>query len=213
MGQQQIAGNFRTADQAGAGVLLGGGGINLQDAPASATSNWTQGGTLIDSVPIQPPLGQVYNIVSWTIAFQGFWGQTTGGAPSYGKVGSILGAVMRASQRTFPPTPTSFNDPWTNPMLPLPNDVSLAATLWDSNQDQAFPTITAKSLAGLIPAPTITGGLVLNTPIQIVSGEQISIGLWLMPSLVANVQIWIANAQYAINLDDGQPPQGGWGGP
>jgi hypothetical protein len=191
MAQQVVNGGFRFVNEAG---LL----VNLQDL-GQGPSTWTPGSTIIDPVPLSPTLADKYSIVSWQISFQGGYFYTA--ARSFGKLPKVIGGLVRTPQQTQGAGPGALN-PFTAAALPLATDLSLLSVLWDGDQDPMFPVAP---VVGPIPSVPTVGGLTLQVPLVIASGEGVAIGLWITPSLTQNLQIFITNATYTVNYDDGKP--------
>lgn len=201
MGQQKITGAFRT-NNLGPGFGL----VNLEDQPGSGggtVSQWTQGATLIDAINIQPSLGESWHVNAFEVRFRG--GLAYSGPPAFGRLGKLIAGLSQQK------TTLSAGFPWVNPVLALPNDPFTAITvLWDGSTDPPFPAL---QFGNPPVTEAIIGGLDLNQPLEISSGETITIGLWLTPSLVQGVTPNIFDATYTVIYDDGKPPVAGWGGP
>jgi hypothetical protein len=190
--QQTIAGAFRTVPTGGTGLP-----VNLEDQAAIVTSpNWTPGATLIDQMAISPPAGQSWTIASYTISFAGAIFSSGIAVRSFGRLGKLLAAIMLGAA----PTPAGA----ITPMRALPTDLSTAVTLWDGSQDPPFGQLTGIGGPATFPNVPIIGGESLAQPIAVGPGEQISLGLWLTPSLIQGVEIYIINAQYTVIYDDGR---------
>lgn len=200
MGQQQIASSFRTSPPGVTGIpALAWNVLDLYEA----TSNWTSGASLIDDVSIQPPLGQAWSIAAWTVRCVGLLEVPLSGTPSYGKLGRLIGGLVRGAA----PTPFSaVGLPYANPLVPLPIDTTGLAVIWDGDSDPAFPIST--SAPGTLQPVMFANNL--SSPIVVQSGDRVQIGLWLTPSLAQNVAPGVINATYTITVDDGQQTQAGW---
>lgn len=168
--------------------------VNLTDI-AQAASAWTPGATTIDTISIQPPLGEIWSIVAHAITLDAFM---LTGTPTYGKLGRILGGIVRMAPTIA--NPANANSPWTNPALPLPDNTLGLTTLWDGTSDPVVRNINSGD------ATHLTGQLSLPVPITIPPGDTLQMGLWITPSLAAGVQLAVADATYAIFYDDNRSP-------
>lgn len=168
--------------------------VNLFDFGAGAVSQWTAGNTIIQPLGVQPPLGERWNILGWAITFEGMMHFSLA-SPRYGKLGRVIGGLVRGA----------ITDPTnSNPMTPLPGDASLLTTLWDGDTDSAWPTLDPVTLVvARDPIYTFMG---LQAPLELLPGQQLSIGMWLTPSLTAATERYVTNARWDVYYDDGNPP-------
>lgn len=201
MGQQLVNG------QLPAQGTFNGLRVNLADGGFSpSASAYTTGAYMITLLPAQPPIGEVWDLIGWSLSFQGgILTSAPGVFPMYGRLGRLLAGIGRGIQ----PTSTAGLGP-----INLPPDLSGLDTIWDGSQDTPFQVFPDNiSSAAQLPVGTpIIKTLSLPVPVTVEPGEQIGLGLWLEPSLVQNAQIFIASANYSVMFDDGQgPPATTWG--
>jgi len=191
--QQRLSSQLRV----GSGSALGANllAVNLVDATAS-DPGWTKGATLIDALPLSPPLTQTWHVLAWSFTFNGAF-QRPNASPSYGKLGAPWAGLLT---QAVTPTQTASNKPWVNPMQPLPIDLSTFQKVWDGSADAMFPS-DPQVAAG----STVTDGASLNLPSPIIvdPGRPLGFGVWLTPSLAANTLLEIAAASVSIIYDDG----------
>lgn len=200
MSQQQISGAFRSTQLTNPSVNL-----NLDSGLIVTVSEWQTGAALIDPVPIQPPLGERWSIVNAIIQFNGALAYVN--SPGwFGRLGKLIGGLARSATPTQDPSGRQ----WVNSSLvSLPSDKSALSVLWDGAQDPAFPGFIFPSTPP-VDSPVV-GSISPPIPLEVTSGDQLFIGLWLTPSLVQNVAIWIYGATYTIVYDDGKQPTSTWG--
>lgn len=192
--QQTLSGRFRSAV-----VALVPGQVNLVDS-ANLTSSWTEGATLVDLVTAQPNFGQVWDIASWSISFNGMMVTSIfANTPPSGRLGKVLGGLtIGGVSATLTQTPSLR--PWVNPAQPLPSGIQNFATMWDGQTDAPFP----QALAGATSFPSAVPVAFTNQlplPVTAAAGEQIAICLTLTPSLSQAVVIALWNAQYVITYE------------
>lgn len=184
------------------------GGINLFDQVVLSSSFpymavRSKGCSLIDAVSVSPGQSQHWSLLS--VAFQVNLGLVVSG-PTFGLLGKVIAGLLPPNQ---PPITTSGTQaPFVQPMIPLPNDTSLLQTIWDPAIDPAPPQFTAfpTTIQALLPCSTVVS---LPEPIELVPGEQLSIGLWSLPEILGNngtgstAGIFAQFSSYAITYDDG----------
>jgi hypothetical protein len=181
--------------------------LNLADSNPTSGAAWTGGATLIDAVPLNPPLQQTWTILAWALSFAAGWVASTLKGPSFGKLGALWAGVL--SDDAAPTLNTSSPFPWVTPMRQLPADPTTLAKVWDGSQDPMFPAIQLSPAVQWPTLATYSAAQNLPLPLQVRSGTPLHFGLWLTPSLVANTQIAIAQASVSLIYDDGVQPQGG----
>jgi hypothetical protein len=186
------------------GRFAGVAGINLGDSEGAADPGWTTGATLIDSLPISPPLAQQWTLLAWGVTFTGAWARPFATRVPYGKLGALWAGVL-----TDPRTPTlaSAAQPWQTPMLTLPLELTSVQKVWDGTQDPMFPLFAPQG-GQFNPPAAMASAENLPQPIPIDAGRPLAFGMWLTPSLVANTLLQIWNASFSIVYDDGIEPQG-----
>ena len=176
-------------------------GLNLEDNASGSSSQWTKGTTVI--VPVSsapPPITQKWSIVGWSIAFYGIVTPEQAGSKMYGRPGKIIGGVIRGTQRTK----SDSSQVGTPAVLPLPSDLSTIAVLWDPDVDEAFPWADVTGAFGTGGPRQYHHAEVLTAPLAVDSSSAVSMGLWLMPSLVQNYTPNIMGATYTVTYDDGR---------
>jgi hypothetical protein len=176
---------------------------NVADVTVAAPAAWSVGGTLIDRLPIQPPLGDIWSVLSWSIRISPILFVSTL-SPAFGKLGRIVGGVLHAA-----PTAFSTVQPWANPQQPLPNNSAGMTTMWDGVIDPLF-VVGSASYPDLVAQPLVTN-FQLPVPIDLYPGDELHIGLWITPSLAQNIQIAITNAAYSVIYEDNHQRAGVWG--
>jgi len=194
-----MTGAFR--GQQSAPSAPGGGELGLVNLADFTAGGWTPGCTLIDRLPIQAPLAPSWSITGWTIACYLWLAQGPGG-PRSGRLGKLLGGLVPSANSTF----TSNTIPYQNPGVPLPPDISMFADIWDGSVDPAPPSIAVP----LPPSSIVSSSLQLPVPLPLSSGDQLSLGLWLTPSVVNNVSLIVANATWAVTYTDPSRTSGLW---
>jgi hypothetical protein len=199
----RIPGAFRT--------YPGNNIYNLQDlaqVPAANGVAVSGGATLIDSLAASPAGSQKWNLIS--LSMQGYLCLSCGstGTP-YGDLGRIIAGILS------PTSPQQLsqgtNVPWVNPMLPLPNDMSLMTTLFDPIIDSTPALSTAFLRDAVDPLSQLTpvsATVSPPNPIQLIGGEGLSIGIWVYPSLLGcsafgAVGLQLQYMSYTLAYDDG----------
>lgn len=203
MSLKQAPGSFRSVQ-----------GTNLLDTTSVTVLDYqsllTPGATLIDYVGITPTLVQRFKLLSVGVtAYLGYYAQPAFPNPPYGKLGKvIMGLALLGGVQTG----GVGGLPWVTGMLPLPSDPSLTATVWDPASDAMppmSPTLPSNPAASML---AVAGSVSPPAPVALTEGQGLAVGLWLAPSLlgwitplVADTQgLFVCNATYAINYDDGQ---------
>ena len=182
-------------------------GATFVDGPPQSNER-TPGGTVAFPLPIQPPMTQRWSVISWTISFLGAFTPDPGVGGFNGRLGKLIGGLLRGGVSIPPPINTTLG------MSDLPEDTSLLTTLWDGASDTPFPTSSA---APILREPII-GGMSLPVPLMLQPGDQLSMGMWLTPSLVRTVggdgafYLDIHGPEWTVTIDDGQQPVAGWAG-
>lgn len=202
MGQQQVVGAFPGLPASTVGLGNNMPPLNMEDVGAGPPAAWSLGATMAQTIPPQPPLGHEWTLIAWTINYYGMLAYTQSGA--HGTLGKLVGGAVLGSLSIG-----STVQPWVQPAAPLPSVASALDTIWDGAQDPIFPAIDNTNTVRLRQA---THTFVLNTPISLLPGDGLSVGLWLMPALTSSVITLIAGATYTLVFDDGAPPVQGWGG-
>lgn len=163
---------------------------NLIDSLVTGSIAWTAGATLIDQVSLDIP-----GLTSWTIQSYSVNAYLAKSAvfptATFGRAGKLLAALMSGGAFQGP---TNFNLTQ-NPMMTLPLDLSTIVTLWDGSADPIPPTPLSNGFPALFP---VVASQDLNTPIVVQPGDQLSVGLWLTPSLAANLTLVVYAASYSL---------------
>lgn len=204
MATQLIAGAFRQhVPQSGEPPC------NVQDTAVNANvSAWTEGGTIVDRLAIEPPLGGVWSVTGWSIALSG-WLFHPFTVPARGKLGRIIGGVLHAT-----PTPTGpgvTQIPWVNPAQQLPVNAFGLATIWDGSVDPVFPQSGQPLSLNLPNLSPMLFTYSLSSPITLYPGDELNVGVWVTSALVQNTILAVSNATYTVVFDDGSPTEPGWG--
>jgi hypothetical protein len=190
-------------------------GNGAVSGPVATGQWWTTGFSYYRNLSLQPPLGQAWTLVACTFSFNGYviyraFGQATP-AVFTARWGKLIGAILGGTQQVATPGGGTFSTvsggsygQFTN----VPTTTLAQQTLWDGSTDPLFPPISANG-GGFIPGswPIFT---TIQPPIpidlQAVTGQTVTLALFLTPSLLAGAQ-WalIANARYQLTIDDGLP--------
>lgn len=164
--------------------------VTLVDSEIGAARS--QGAQIIAPLSSQASFVKPWTINSFGISFQGFLGvPSPGTAPSYGRLGKLLASIL--PDFVGPPQNTSTSPIQAIPQSALPN----LQTLWDGSSDPAFPYLGGTVLQG--GAGLVGGSFSLSQPIPLSPGQSLAVGLWLTESVISNIAILIANAQFSIN--------------
>jgi hypothetical protein len=164
----------------------------------------TLGGTVIDSLGLQASLAAPWSINGWTIGFD-LWGFANVIGPMYGRFGNIFGGLCTNAQ-----IPAANVGLGVAPVQSFPLNSSLISQIWDGDQSPC-PPIIPTSGGGVLPAPArIMLSYPLPQPLIIQPGDQLSVGLWVTPSVICNVQLFLMNATWEITYDERQPAPAPW---
>ena len=189
-------------------VLAPGINVTITDqaipAAAAQTPVRTLGATLIDSVPLDDPVGQTANVLGFSV--NGLLvTQETGNSPYYGQWGTVLAAIGTNFQVT-----QAGNLPFSQTVLPVPIDLSLSDDLWNPANNDMPPDISSSGPL------SVRLDKELPFPLLFQAGMQLQIGLWMLPSLsISNANapgatptkyLVLLNANYTLIYDDNQPP-------
>lgn len=215
MALRQIGNPFRTAYNQ----------FNLIDPFEGGTalkSTYSSGATTIDAVPLGAGISSKWKLLSMSVqAYMalidaGSQSTTTGAFGKFGRASASLILQPNFDQTNSPPYGGMIS-----PMLPLPQDSTLTATLWDPATNPLPPRtpspplippdITSRPPSALLPVNT---SIQLPVPIPIDLVERLLVGLWLTPSLIGfykpavNAGLFcqfglaILYASYVLNFDD-----------
>jgi hypothetical protein len=182
--------------------------VSLQDSKQAP--GWTTGGTLIDGINLQPLPSERWTILAYSVRGQltmtyfplGF---VTNYVP-FGKFGKIKTSLVMDTDFTGPTG--SVNNPQVVPALPLPQDSSLVADLWDPALNE-LPPAQNSAVQGTVGEP-LSVSVLLPTPRPIQQGSRFGIGLWMLPSLLTSIPnnanfpcLMFWGAGYSIIYEDG----------
>jgi hypothetical protein len=195
MSTNVIAGLFPVA-----GTLPDNTAYNFADLGAfgtPGTATWSSGGTLVMTVPQSPAYGEAWRIIGASFTFTPLF-QAGTNPPPYGLIGDIWGGIVQGAVSIVNPAGPPFHP---STVVGFPADQSTVTKLWDGTTDsiQGYRTSPAS-----VPTAykTTAGGIQLPVPIVLSAGEQISAGLWLMPSLAANIfGVFVAKANWSIQYE------------
>lgn len=206
--RRTLPGEFRVAQPA-VGIPPG---INLTDnVNTNGTqfgSVWSPGGTIIDRINnLKPQRNQDWSVISVTLQ-----AQLTFVTPGriYGKIGKLLAALVTDPTVTQATAgPGSGGQPWANPMLPLPQDMTLSVDLWNPVSDPLPPADIITGSATQANALNVTATIAPPVPIDLVSGIDIGVGIWMLPALYGwstassvGMGLVVYNARWQVNYDD-----------
>ena len=189
-----ISGAFRGSNFSGSSLNLGEGLTG-----PSGTAQRSQGGTAIDSLPLQPSLNVPWSINGWTIGFD-LWAFAAGGAQQmYGRFGNIYGGLCTSGQ--------TAGLHGVQPVLPFPPNASLITQIWDGDQSPAPPIAPPGAGGAGFPglSTRISSTFPLPQPEIVQPGDQLSVALWITPSVTSNIQLVIFNATWSIVYDERFP--------
>jgi hypothetical protein len=174
----------------------------------------TPGATIITRIaPGGPQQNQRWTLVS--VSVQAYLALASSGAPSYPRIGGKLGRIIAGLITDPAQAPTPL--PFVSVAQPLPLDSTLTSSLFDPKNDDAPPTFDGALFPGSLGANVTPDKLLAiqadispPLPIGIVPGEPMSVGIWMMPSVLSSVvtgpsevDFILAWASYTINYDDG----------
>jgi hypothetical protein len=194
----------RLTMQMRSGSWFNGPGPNLSDLAAGSGVGWTQGATLIDQLPLSPPLAEAWKVLAWAFTFNGAWVPYNPNThiPSFGKLGAIWAGILTGGEPATQQGGFNFQ----SPMLPMPVDLSTFQKVWDGGSDPVFPAQPSTAVTGGLPAVQAAIGVSDNlpAPITVDPGRPLAFGVWLTPSLVQNTLLQIWNANVSVIYDDGK---------
>lgn len=197
MSSRSINGVFRQQVLPGTASLA----FNLLDVntPTGSTSpNRTQGASLIDQIAARPTIGTKWTIAGWAITLNPWI--LFASTAIYGKMGNLRGGISTVGTPTngnFFGTPVAF----TFPMKPFPSDSFLLADIFAGDQDPAPPTLPPNPTTFPTPS-TLSVTSSLPQPVEIGPGDQITIGLWLTPSITTGQwNLGVSDAKWSIFYD------------
>lgn len=197
MSVQILSGVF--APELGGQPLPDGSVPFITDAPDNSVadrSTWSPGATNITPVQPGPPVGQKWSVLAVSVAFNALL--LFSGLPlnPYGRLGDVWASLVRAGG----------TNGTVRPMQAFPTDKTQMTKLYDGANDPPFQSYNV-DIGGPLPASYVphAGGLQLPVPLSINAGEQLAVGIWLTPTLSANVgRIALVNGTYAVAFDDGR---------
>jgi hypothetical protein len=172
---------------------------NVADVGTNAFAGWTPGAYQLLTIPEQPGLTSPWVVEGFGVTYSGLHVLGNEGTPPYGTFGKLWAGLVSPAQRSTL-TSGGVTLPWVQPCVALPPQASLLGMVWDGAQDQMFPTFSTAKAAQTLDTRSTT--INLSSPLLLQPGEQVTVGLWLTPSLVSNINTVIYNAQYEILYDD-----------
>jgi len=170
--------------------------INIRDVNLNTFSQWTGGGSLVIPFDEQPPLGEQWSLLGWSISYVGLVEYNNNAIlqKAYGKLGALWGGPLVRSAVPLTPVQVTYNH---NPIPPDQN----VGKIWDPTNDPLFAGTTVGVYSGL---PSLQGrsfSQQLPQTINMASGDSLAFGLWLTPSLITNCGVDIANAQVSLTYE------------
>lgn len=205
MGQQQIITAFPSGGPPGTPYDF----VAVGDTEwLNANQNgWSQGGTAIVQLNMQPPLSESWSILGWSMTWTMYLYTDLITTPRVGRLGRLIGGISQGGSPTWlgPGSPNYFRIPAT----PFPNNNDNLAVLWDGSSDPP-PAWYQTSVPQLAPN---TYSLNLASPLQVKSGDSIFAWLSLTPALAYATMTLVPAATITVAYDDGLPRIVGWGGP
>jgi len=202
--------------------------LNLADGinTSAATCQWTPGSAQIDTIDEQPFLDNPWTLQSWSLRYQLFssvnGADATQDQASNGIFSGLYGGIMVNNSNLQTPfgSVNLGNGAYTEPgpfvpylASPMPATGGTIAQLWDGGINDPFPpnlTVASQGIWGSIGNPGLTNTLVVDQQlpqsINMGSGDSLSCGLWLPPSLLGGSEesiflttgIFVCNAQFTI---------------
>lgn len=172
-------------------------GINLFDFPGISIG-WTNGAQTIGRITSQATISKPWTIYGWSIQGQGLLFARNLGVQCYGRLGKLLAALIVRG---------SIAPVWSKSPFVAPDGDALKnlIQIWDGSQDAPFPWGPEFPFDIGQPTPPTGGQFQITTqlpqPQRMNPGEQVGLGLWLTPSLVANTGITIVNASFTVLYD------------
>ena len=179
MSEGQVNGSFRSDTN-------GCNAVDISRVPGGSVQ-WSPGSTIIDTATLTPQSNQNWTLQSLSIqAYLNLFRAQN--AFAFGKFGKIIWGLslpqQSQSQSQNVSTPAL---PYTQGLLPLPQDSTYTGILWDPDADPLPPTsITAfPSNNSPINGNFLSVGrtIQIQNPFAIIPGQQINIGIWILPSL------------------------------
>jgi hypothetical protein len=188
----------------------------------------TPGGSILTAPTLSGPVqNQKWKLISVSIqAFMGFTPLATGGVSvasivtsPFGRLGKVKGYLIPGGSSAQGLQVTDSTGAVTKPPI---YDETLAAVLWDETNELPpyqllqYPNVSNLNPPQVNPAGLLPVGLTIqpSNPIDLVPGEPPLIGLQMTPSNIGFTQacpsgyrmnsgLFVAQAQYIINIDDG----------
>lgn len=180
---------------------------NLRDIavlPSTAlpySSIRSPGVTITQDSGYQPGVSEKWSVLG--VSFQAGLSLNVnpGAAPAFGLLGKLIAGLL-----VDDPVPVTN---YQSPLLSLPSDTSMYTTMWDGSVDSTPPS------ALVIPTPTaqtlnVSGTVSLPIARDLNPGQQVSVGMWLEPSLAGTqttfltvLTLQVSNGKFSMVIDDG----------
>lgn len=185
------------------GFIIQGFTFNLEDGVTPTVANVPQRttGQINIQAGEQVPIGSKWDLLS--VSFQAFMLTNRAAGRAYGSLGQLgIGVILDT------PIPvTGGQQAYATP----PSDLSLFSQIWDGEIDNTPPDISVLTIPGDVSQAFSVSGTI-SPPIArtLYAGQEIAVGLWLTPSILASgqngdaVSLFVLNAKYEIVVEDGK---------
>ena len=150
------------------------------------TDSVSAGAQTFELPSAQPTITKGWTITGWSIIAQIALVQATGQYPRFGLLGKLMASLIVGGSVT-PQVSQPFQQP---PQPALGNLV----TIWDGSQDPPPPFLSAPSPRGVVGT-----NQQLPQPQKLAAGDQLALGLWLTPAMVAGGAMAVYNVNYQIS--------------
>lgn len=211
---------LQTVEDAFRSAPNGAAPYNVADWIATVAGGPTLGATLIDQTdPIGPvsvhgPAPQVLGFtVSGGMLLDG-WNRGSAPGAAYGKFGKVRVGLARYASVTRPGVAAqTFGGYYASSALDLPADSFGIADLWDPAIDRLPPSFYEVNGAPIVLP--VTAEIQLPTPVPVLQGQRLYVGIWIAPSLLSAgatpfttpapcVVPTVMGARYQVRYDDGR---------
>lgn len=190
------------------------------DFTSTVAGGWTEGASIVDSIlgAAQPQGTRTWEIIGYSVTAKLVLFPTgaagANATPFYGKLGKILTGVSQVAQQTVGNVNlVGLTLPFTIPGQPLPTDSASFPALWDPANDQLPPLLTSPPSANP-NCLEVAASQVFTVPILLAGGQQVTIGMWMLPSLISpgiigagspqpSLVPMVFEAAYQLIYDDG----------
>lgn len=194
--------------------------INCGDSQSNLSANQVQltpGTTQVDTVQLSSTSIES-QITVIAVSVQAYLSQTISAA--FGKIGKIYSGLI-VGRDVISDTTNSFSQgdygfilPYISPMSELPSNSLLTGVLYDPSVDELPPYYTDSVPQDTVPINKLLPAslqIIPQSPIKLDAGSKLSMGIWIVPSLIGFVQnytsssygLTVYNASTCVVYDDG----------